>query len=72
MNLLRVYLKSNMDRFIEYHNAIRNIDITDLKSNMDRFIVGVSSAEEVSALNLKSNMDRFIAASLLSPIPTAM
>ena len=36
--LLQHYLKSNMDRFIDKHRALRNWNLANLKSNMDRFI----------------------------------
>ena len=33
------YLKSNMDRFIEFAQAVTANALNHLKSNMDRFIV---------------------------------
>ena len=39
------YLKSNMDRFIEYAKIQRQFCFYDLKSNMDRFIAHMSAEE---------------------------
>ena len=36
---LMLYLKSNMDRFIEFRDILNEKGFKDLKSNMDRFIV---------------------------------
>ena len=35
-----MYLKSNMDRFIDYHHQKPKYQQKHLKSNMDRFIAG--------------------------------
>ena len=37
--LLQKYLKSNMDRFIDYDEYGKYVSFANLKSNMDRFIV---------------------------------
>ena len=57
---IKLYLKSNMDRFIENVLFAKTVSLINLKSNMDRFIVIFRQMVVYLSNNLKSNMDRFI------------
>ena len=60
IHLSKIYLKSNMDRFIVLTTMQFMQLIIDLKSNMDRFIEYPTCTATHLDVNLKSNMDRFI------------
>ena len=55
-----MYLKSNMDRFIDALSTINLKYCFYLKSNMDRFIEIRFEPHPRQLQDLKSNMDRFI------------
>ena len=59
-SVLFLFLKSNMDRFIENFQIQNKTAEQVLKSNMDRFIERFISAVTITVMVLKSNMDRFI------------
>ena len=58
--MFAMFLKSNMDRFIDILlYRIGKVRVL-LKSNMDRFIVSAHQRAMKQTIILKSNMDRFI------------